>query len=318
MPAYVPTMSPRDRSMSICAVDGLEQLVDVRRRAPRARSGGRGSGWSVVPMIQWPGHGMMNTTRPGIRSVSPPCGGQAVAPDDDVRAAARDEACRRPRASANRASGSAAQTPVASMTRSARISNAVVAHEVARRVAPIEPLAVEQRRLGADPRRRDGAARERGPQHRERQPGVVLDPVVIDDPAGQALAAQVRRVLDRARRPEVLREPAVAPRAEQVVQEDAAAVEALVEQRDAVDREEERLEASRGAARGAAAARAPRAPRRRARSGAAPGSAGRRGSGATSGRTCPTRCRAARRAPRAARGSSRRAAPRRRRSRRRR
>ena len=111
------------------------------------------------------------------------------------------------------------------------------------RVAPISRSPSSSGRSRVDPRRRHGAAVERGPQHRERQSGVVLDPVVVDDPAGQALAPQVRRVLDRARRPEVLREPAVPPRAEQVVQEDAAAVEALVEQRDAVDREQERLEA---------------------------------------------------------------------------
>ena len=133
---------------------------------------------------------------------------------------------------------------------------AVPAHEVVHGRAD-EPLAVEQGRLGAHPRGRDRAAGERRPEHRERQPGVVLDPVVVDDRAGQALAPEVRRVLDRARRPEVLREPAVAAGAQQVVQEDAAAVEALVEQRDAVDREEERLQASRGAARAGAAAPAP-------------------------------------------------------------
>ena len=188
------------------------------------------------------------------------------------------------------------------MTRSARTSN-VVSLTRSRTVAPISRSPSSS---GASARTRVAATAppaDRGPEHGEREPGVVLDPVVIDDPAGQALAPQVRRVLDRARRPEVLREAAVATRAEQVVQEDAAAVEALVEQRDAVDREQERLEASRDAARAGAAGRAPGAPRRRARSGAAPGSAGRRGSAASSGRTCPRRCRAARRGRPAARGS---------------
>ena len=102
------------------------------------------SAWSVVPMIQWPGHGMMNTTRPGIRSVIPPCAGSR---------SRRMTMCEPrlgtnlspPSSSANLASGSAAQTPVASMTRSARISNRSLADEVPDR-RPDEPLAVEQRR----------------------------------------------------------------------------------------------------------------------------------------------------------------------------
>ena len=121
--------------------------------------------------------------------------------------------------------GSAAQTPVASMTALGPDLERPLADEILDARAD-DPLAVEQRAVRADPRRRNGPARERGAEHRERQPGVVLDPVVVDDPAGQALPAQVRRVVDGARRPEVLREPPVAAGAEQVVQEDPAAVEA--------------------------------------------------------------------------------------------
>ena len=103
-------------------------------------------------------------------------------------------------------------------------------------------LAVEQRLLCVHPGRCDRAAGHRGAHNRDRETGVILDPVVVDDPAGQALQVQIGGVLDRARGPEVLREPPVAPGAQQVVQEDAAPVERLVEQRDAVDREEERLQ----------------------------------------------------------------------------
>ena len=122
---------------------------------------------------------------------------------------------------------------------------------------------------------------ERGPQHRQRQSGVVLDPVVIDDPAGQALAPQVGRVLDRARWPEVLR------RTRRRAARRAGRTGRCRCRRSPGGTAGCRRSGtgtapgSRGAARAGAAARAPRAPRTRARNGAARGSAGRRGSGGT-------------------------------------
>ena len=50
-------------------------------------SSGPRYGLSVVPMIQWRGHGTRNATRPGIRSVMPPRAGIRLALDDEVAAA---------------------------------------------------------------------------------------------------------------------------------------------------------------------------------------------------------------------------------------
>ena len=163
------------------------------------RSGGRESGWSVVPMIQWPGHGMMNTTRPGIRSVIPPSAGsrsRRITMCEPRLGTNRSP----PSIAANLASGSAAHTPVASMTRLGPDLELDAAHTSRVTAAPTMPLAVEQRPLGPDASRGHRAAGQRRPQHREREPGVVLDPVVVDDRAGQALAPQVGRPA-RARRP---------------------------------------------------------------------------------------------------------------------
>ena len=239
MPAYVPTMSPFDRSMSSWALtvssssstssSGAEtfsgvRLVRVVRRADDPVAGPRDDEHDAAG----------NSKRESALRR------EAVAPDHDVGAPARDEAVGplergESRFRVRRPDARRIDDPLRADL------ELVPAHEIADG-RPDQPLAVEQRPLRLHPRRRDGAACERGSEHRERQPRVILDPVVVDDPAGQALAPQVRRVLDRARRPKVLREPAVPPRTEQVVQEDAAPVEALVEQRDAVDREEERLQ----------------------------------------------------------------------------
>src|SRR5205823_14541296 len=56
------------------------------------------------------------------------------------------------------------------------------------------------------------------------------------------MAPELRRELDRASGSKVLREAAIPPRPEEVIEEYPRAVEALVEERDAVDREQERLE----------------------------------------------------------------------------
>ena len=149
----------------------------------------------------------------------------------------------------------------------------VAADEVLTR-RPDEPLAVEQRPLGADPGRRHRPARERRSEHREREPGVVLDPVVVDDPAGQALAPEVRRALERARRPEMLGEAR-----RRAARRAGRTGRCRCRRRPGAPAGCRRsgtgtARGSRDAARAGAGAPAPRAPRTRARSGAARGTAG--------------------------------------------
>ena len=177
-------------------------------------------------------------------------------------------------------SGSAAQTPVASTTARVAISNVRAGRQVAgaaaRRIVAVRASAAEPGRPdpGDAPRRRP---RLRGASDGQRVAGVVLHAVVVEEPAAKALAPQRRGDVERLRRRQAAMPAAVVARPEHVVQGQAGVVERLGQERDAVDREEQRLEADEVRREPRAAATARPAPRGRARSGTARGSAGRRG-----------------------------------------
>ena len=90
-PAYVPDdVVARDREVE-GAVERAEDLVHLLGARRATWSSGPRYGRSVVPTIQWRGHGTRNATRPGIRSVMPPRAGIRLALDDEVAAARRQD-----------------------------------------------------------------------------------------------------------------------------------------------------------------------------------------------------------------------------------
>ena len=109
-------------------------------------------------------------------------------------------------------------------------------------VGAADPPALVQRAVGPDPGRHDRAALLGRPGDGEGEAGVVLDPVVEDERAAQALVAEGRRVLEGRLGPEVAMAAAVLGGAEEVVQREPRPVE-RPGQDVAVEREEERLEA---------------------------------------------------------------------------
>ena len=117
-PAYVPTTSSRDSSMS-SAPFTVPRISSTSSALAAGRSTGPWYGLSVVPMSQWRGHGTRNATRPGIRSVIPPRAGMRSRgttrwlPSDGRTL--NDPA-------PNGRSGIEPQTPVASSTADARAS----------------------------------------------------------------------------------------------------------------------------------------------------------------------------------------------------
>ena len=179
----MPTTSSRVRSTSIVALT-VSSSRSTSQPAADGRAAGPSNGASVVPISQWsrPRHEEDDLARdadgqPGL--VRDP-----LARDDEVRAAARQDA---QRAAAERVVGSAAQTPVASTT-------ALVADlERRRRSSGPRRRAPGSRRTatgpqpgGADPGDRHGAGGDRGPGHGQRVARVVLDAVVVEQPAAQA------------------------------------------------------------------------------------------------------------------------------------
>ena len=192
-----------------------------------------------------------------------------------ARRGSAGSAATRPRTGGRR---SASQTPVASTTAVVRISKS----------APVVMSSGQDRldRARRGPRAKAGRAHpgdghaaggDRRASHRERVPGVVLDPVVVQQAAAQPLGPQRRGELEgRALRQSPV-PAAVVPRAEDVVERQARVVERLRGERDAVDREQQGLQADEMRREVGAAAIARRAPRGPARSGTARGSGGRRG-----------------------------------------
>ena len=188
-PAYVPTTSSRVRSTSIVALtvsssrstsqpaaDGsLGRALDTARRSCRSASGRAtargtrpcpGRGWSVRSCS-----GSARAARRGGRRGWAGCassrrgtGGRARPPTRRSR--------RRPRGS-----GSRAPLPVA------RSSATSAAMHPDRAVGP---------KAGrADPGDRHGAGGDRGPSHGQRVARVVLDPVVVEQAAAQAVRRRV-------------------------------------------------------------------------------------------------------------------------------
>jgi hypothetical protein len=104
------------------------------------------------------------------------------------------------------------------------------------------PTAVDDEPRDPSPRDRDPTHPDRRPDHRERVPSVILDPVVVDDAAPQTIPPQDGCELEGARAHQVVVAADPASRPEHVVHRQAGAVEEAVDDRRAVDREDERLE----------------------------------------------------------------------------
>ena len=140
-------------------------------------------------------------------------------------------------------SGSAAHTPVASTTARVRISSSAPVVRSSARSASITPdRAIRPETGGPDPGDDHAAGGDRRPGHGQRVARVVLHPVVVDEAAAKTLGPQGRGKVERVG----LRQPAVpaavVTRTEDVVQGQPGVVERLRRERDAVDREQQRLD----------------------------------------------------------------------------
>ncbi len=109
-----------------------------------------------------------------------------------------------------------AQTPVASMTARARMSNSAAVQLVGH-VGAADPSALVQRAVGPDPGRHDRATLLGRPGDGQGEAGIVLDPVVEDEGAAQALVTEGGRVFEGRRGPEEAMAAAVVGGAEEVV-----------------------------------------------------------------------------------------------------
>ena len=144
-------------------------------------------------------------------------------------------------------SGSAAQTPVASTTARVRISKVAPVSRSSARNAPRSRRLVESARRPVARTRvtRHAAGGDRRASHGERVARVVLDPVVVEQAAAQPVVLEGRGQVERVcpRQPAV--PAAVVSRPEDVVQRQTRVVERLRGERDAVDREQQRLDRTR-------------------------------------------------------------------------
>ena len=168
-------------------------------------------------MSQWPGHGTRNTTLPGTRIVSPEAAGirsrrtmrwvpRLGRMSVVARALDRERAVRQARPDAGRVD----DRPGA--------DDEVVAAELVADVDAGDPAALAERAVDAQPGRHGRAPGPGRAGDREREAGVVLDPVVEHERAAQPWPAQDRRVLEGRLDAQVAMPPAVPRRAEQVVQ----------------------------------------------------------------------------------------------------
>ena len=120
-PVYAPTRSARVRSTASVALT-FSRMSSISAEVGTGRSGGPSSSRSVVPMTQRSGHGTRKQTRPGIRSVSPWLLGIRCRGTRTWLPRLGRTAGLAPMAG-NGPSARPDQTPVASMTRSARTKN---------------------------------------------------------------------------------------------------------------------------------------------------------------------------------------------------
>ena len=186
-PAYVPTTSSRVRSTSIVALTVSSSSVDLP--AGRGRVVGRalvrGVGRADQPVV---GPRDEEDDLAGDADGQPDRVRDALARDDEVGAAARQDA---QRAAAERMVGA---RPPRRRSRRRRPWSGSRGRLPVAMVRGLDGRDRAGRRTGAQARRADpgdrhAAGGDRGPSHGQRVAGVVLDPVVVEEPAAQAVAA---------------------------------------------------------------------------------------------------------------------------------
>ena len=279
---------------------------------------------SVVPMIQWPPHGMTNSTEVAVRRISP--ASPVIAERGTTRCTPLEARTRRPGRTPTSLSirdMSSLHTPVAATTVRARTSNSGVSGRLQVADPDADHLAGLPDEPGDPGAGHHGRAEAgRGPGQVDHQPGVVDLPVVVADRAGDRVGAQAgeqppgavpgqvpvqRHAAAAARRSRRTRRtrpprPVVGP----VPGPGGRRRRSRQRHQDRHRPDQVRREPAGRAGRARSAPRAPGAAR------AAPGSAGRRGSACWTGWTCRRPGRGPRPGRRSARGRRRRGPHRRR------
>ena len=273
-PAYVPTMSSRRRSTSIVALTVASS---------RSTSHPSADGWaeapsygaSVVPISQWSGHGHEEDDLAGHPD------GQAVpvrdplARHDEMRAAARQDA---QRAAAEGVIG-LGRPDAGRVHDGPRLDLELRRRHEVLRLDGLERAVARRRPQAGRLHARDGqpAIRDGGPGHGQGVARVVLDAVVVEQPASQSLVAQ-RRARSRACPPSTAVCASPRPGGRRGRRTSSGRCR-RTPSRGTGSRRSGRATApgARDAARGGGSASAPPAPRGPARTGTARGIAARRG-----------------------------------------